>query len=145
MVSSHCWLKLLLAFQLLGVDDGAAGYAIEEVAAPVDVAAACRGSSLSHIAYRILGFPAFSWQYPYFVCKRGLFQGRMQRAIKKSSIANILIFIFQQSLLCRRSTYSSSLLPKSSVIEVKVLLHGTLLTERMMTWFSMSSAASDTL
>ena len=45
-VSSHCWLKLLLEFQLLGVDDGAAGYTIDEVAAPVDVAAACRGSSL---------------------------------------------------------------------------------------------------
>ena len=38
---------------------------------------------ISHI-----GFPAFSWQYPYFVCKRGLFQGRMQRTRKKSIHCN---------------------------------------------------------
>ena len=80
VVSSHCWLKVLLEFQLLGVDDGAAGYAIDEVGATVDVVKACRGSSL----------------------------------------------------LCWRSIYSASLIPKSSVIELKVLLHDTLTTERMM-------------
>ena len=92
-VSSHCLLKLALAFQLLGVDEGAEGYSIDEAAATVDVAAACRDSSL----------------------------------------------------LWRRSTYSSSLLPKSSVIELKVLFQGTLMMERMMTWLSRSNAASDTL
>ena len=45
-VSSHCLLKLALPFQLLGVDEGAAGYATDEVADTYDVAAACRGSSL---------------------------------------------------------------------------------------------------
>ena len=48
-VSSHCLLKFALAFQLLGVDEGAAGYVTDEVAAADDVddvAAACRGSSL---------------------------------------------------------------------------------------------------
>lgn len=45
-VSSHCLLKFALAFQLLGVDEGAAGYVTDEVAAADDVAAACRGPSL---------------------------------------------------------------------------------------------------
>ena len=36
------------------------------------------------------------------------------------------------SLPCRRSTNSSSLLPKSSVIESKVFFQGTLVIERMM-------------
>ena len=45
-VSSHCLLNSVLEFQLLGVDEGAAGYATEELAAPDDVATACRGSSL---------------------------------------------------------------------------------------------------
>ena len=45
-VSSHCLRKFALAFQLLGVDEGAAGYITNEVAAADDVAAACRGSSL---------------------------------------------------------------------------------------------------
>lgn len=79
--SSHVLLKLSLAFQLLGVDEGAGGYATDEVAATDDVTAACRGSSLP----------------------------------------------------CRRRTYSSSFLPKSSVIEVNVLFHGTLVIERTMT------------
>ena len=92
-VSSHCLLKLALAFQLLGVDEGAAGYATDEVAATDDVAAACLGSSLP----------------------------------------------------CWRSTNSSSLLPKSSVIESKVFVQGTLVIERTMTRLSRSSTASDTL
>ena len=46
VVSSHVRLKPALAFQLLGVDDGAAGYATEDVAATDDVAAACRVSNL---------------------------------------------------------------------------------------------------
>ena len=79
-VSSHCLLKLALAFQLLGVFEGAEGYATEEVAATDDVAAACRDSSPR----------------------------------------------------CRRSTNSSLLLPKSRVIELKVLFQGTLMIERMM-------------
>lgn len=37
------------------------------------------------------------------------------------------------SLPCRRSTNSSSVLPKSSVIESKVFFQGTLIMERMMT------------
>ncbi len=78
--SSHVLLKLELAFQLLGVDEGAGGYATDEVAAADDVAAACRASSLP----------------------------------------------------CRRSTYSSSVLPKSSVIDMNVLFHGTLVIERIM-------------
>lgn len=45
-VSSHCLVKLALAFQFPGVDEGAAGYATDEVAAADDVVAACRGSSL---------------------------------------------------------------------------------------------------
>ena len=64
-MSSHCWLKCALALKFLGVDEGAEGYAIDEVAATVEVAAACRGISG----------------------------------------------------LCRRSTKSSSFLPKSRVIE----------------------------
>ncbi len=44
--SSHVLLKLELAFQLLGVFEGAGGYATDEVAAADDVAAACRASSL---------------------------------------------------------------------------------------------------
>ena len=92
-VSSHCLLNFILEFQLLGVDEGAAGYATEEVAAPDDVVTACRGSSLP----------------------------------------------------CRRSMNSSSLLPKSSVIDLKVLFQGTLLIARMMIWLSRSSKASDTL
>lgn len=78
--SSHCLFIFALAVKLLGVDEGAAGYATDEVAATDDVAAACRGSSLP----------------------------------------------------CRRSTYSSSLLPKSKVTELKVLFQGTLTTETMM-------------
>ena len=70
-----------LALKLLGVEEGAAGYAMDEVAAALDVADACRG----------------------------------------------------RSGLCRRSTNSSSLLPKSRVIEWNVLLHGTLVMERMIT------------
>lgn len=92
-LSSHCPLKGALAFQLLGVDEGAAGYDTDEVAATDDVAAAWRDSSLP----------------------------------------------------CRRSTNSSALLPKSSVIESKVLFQGTLVIERMMTWLSRSSVASDIL
>lgn len=92
-VSSHCLLKLALAFQLLGVDEGAEGYSIDEAATADGVAAACRDSSL----------------------------------------------------LCRRSTNSSSLLPKLSVIEFKVPFQGTLRIERAMTWLSRSIAASDTL
>ena len=45
-VSSHCLLNSVLEFQLLGVDEGAGGYATEEVAASDDVATACRASSL---------------------------------------------------------------------------------------------------
>lgn len=45
-VSSHCLVKFALAFQFPGVDEGAAGYATDEVAAADDVVAACRGSSL---------------------------------------------------------------------------------------------------
>ena len=37
------------------------------------------------------------------------------------------------SPVCRLSTNSSSFLPKSTVIELKVLFHGTLTIERMMT------------
>lgn len=80
-VSSHSWPNTVLAFHLLGVDEGAAGYATEEVAAADDVATACRDSNLP----------------------------------------------------CRRSMNSSSLLPKSSVIELKVLFQGTPLIERTMT------------
>lgn len=45
-VSSHCLVKSALAFQFPGVEEGAAGYATDEVAAADDVVAACRGSSL---------------------------------------------------------------------------------------------------
>ena len=45
-VSSHCLLIPILVFQLLGLDEGAAGYATDEVTAADDVVAACRGSSL---------------------------------------------------------------------------------------------------
>ena len=45
-VSSQVRLKSALAFQLLGVDDGAAGYATEDVAAADDVATTCRVSNL---------------------------------------------------------------------------------------------------
>ena len=80
-VSSHCLVKLALPLKFLGVDEGAAGYATDEVAATVDVAAARLGISG----------------------------------------------------LCRRSANSSSLLPKSRVIEWNVLFHGTLVIERMIT------------
>ena len=45
-VSSHCLLKDALAFQLLGVVEGAGGYNTDEVAATDDVAATCRGCNL---------------------------------------------------------------------------------------------------
>ena len=92
-VSCHCLLKDAFALKLLGVDEGAAGYAIDEVAAALDVAAACRG----------------------------------------------------MSGVCRRSTNSSSLLPKSRVIEWNVLFHVTLVIERTITSLSGPRLTSDTL